>query len=471
VEYAEEPPPSWLLISGCSGDCAKFVNGIFVARSKPVGERTSYKNIADFSEPVVLWYCLEKNCWIISVFNSEEAAMNQDCVFGLVNHQADNPLDIYKTWIVFSIEKQRFFRNNEILIKKTEPQYVRVYGREGINSHRINGVFIQREEMVGRRPSFQRKTFDGEEIIMWYWHRKGCWMISWKGHVGTQNAYAVCKYKTKNPTNIPPKTKWHIWNSKEQSFDHDDNICLEETSSFAPIQTPDPSPILKHSTPTSNPKPVNLGRKSRCSVAIGETEHFVAGESSTAVGKPQDNQKSGFSSEEDNDVKQSLSVSAKTQQKRSSPQRKPKDPNLELDLKKGEDWQFVEHGEESGKISPMSGANSPEQISLLSPSSPVKMQDAYDLPTPSRKRKQKESRSPALAAVDDMDPAEPPKMSNLRRQSVELSNTLGLTSLLDDETWDTEYLAGNSSASTPTHTNASSSNPITSTYVDDGDWD
>jgi len=425
--------------------------------------------------------------------------MNQDCVFALNNQQLESPIDIKKTWIVFNIGSQRFFRCKSIEIEKTEPQYIRIRGRQGLNSHRINGIFIQREEMVNGKPSFQTKTVDGEEIIMWYWKRKSCWMVSWKGHVGTQNAYAVCKYKSINPIEIPAKTKWHIWNSKKQCFMQDDEIIIEETSShasFAAIRTPESSPILTAvKGPTGNAEK-DKGHRARMSIAVAEQEHFVAGESSPAVGKPQDsngeNNGCDSASEEDNDVKQSVSAEKK------------KAPPV-IEPKKGEDWQFVEIGEEPGNISPMSASGTPkaspnplqspksntvklkEEPGNISPMSASETPNAspnpiqspkskyvatsYNMPTPTRKNKslKEKNQSGSRKQISNVGVSDAPVMSNLRRQSVEISSSLGLNPLLDEETWNTEYLAVGSSANPKNKSKQYT--PISSTYVDDGDWD
>merc|ERR1719285_995566 len=51
-------------------------------------------------------------------------------------------------------------------------------------------------------------------------------MISWKGHVETQNAYAVCKGEPDLPSELDG-SQWYVWISKRQTFSIDNNISVK----------------------------------------------------------------------------------------------------------------------------------------------------------------------------------------------------------------------------------------------------
>jgi len=218
-------PPTWLEVNGCEGKRAEFVEGIYTVRSKPIGKQSSYQKVADYETPVVLWYNRERKCWTISIFQNMKEARKPGNMLAMVNDSAKEPHRISQVWHVVDHENHSVKACSELKVRKTDPILIRVSGRSGANARRINGTFVQREEILGGKYSFKRQN-EGEEIILWYWKRKKCWMISWKGHVETENAYAVCKGAVELPSDLDGGT-WFVWISARQTFDTDKNIRVQ----------------------------------------------------------------------------------------------------------------------------------------------------------------------------------------------------------------------------------------------------
>jgi len=219
-------PPTWLEVNGCEGKRAEFVEGIYTVRSKPIGKQSSYQKVADHETPVVLWYNRERKCWTISIFQNIKEARKSGNMLAMVNDSAKEPHRISQVWHVVDHENHSVKACSELKVRKTDPILIRVSGRSGANARRINGTFVQREETLGGKYSFKRQTEEGEEIILWYWKRKKCWMISWKGHVETENAYAVCKGAVELPSDLDGGT-WFVWISERQTFDTDQDIRVQ----------------------------------------------------------------------------------------------------------------------------------------------------------------------------------------------------------------------------------------------------
>jgi len=218
-------PPTWLEVNGCEGKRAEFVEGIYTVRSKPIGKQSSYQKVADYETPVVLWYNRERKCWTISIFQNMKEARKPGNMLAMVNDSAKEPHRISQVWHVVDHENHSVKACSELKVRKTDPILIRVSGRSGANARRINGTFVQREEILGGKYSFKRQN-EGEEIILWYWKRKKCWMISWKGHVETENAYAVCKGAVELPSDLDGGT-WFVWISARQTFDTDKDIRVQ----------------------------------------------------------------------------------------------------------------------------------------------------------------------------------------------------------------------------------------------------
>lgn len=111
--------------------------------------------------------------------------------------------------------------NNLSQVKRVE-----ISGRVGLNSTRINGLFLLLDEKINNRPTFKRVTKDGEEIILWHYDKRGLWMISGSEHIGTDNAFGACKHAAMNPYEIEYGTTWFIYNSEEQGFIRDTSIQI-----------------------------------------------------------------------------------------------------------------------------------------------------------------------------------------------------------------------------------------------------
>jgi len=216
-------PPTWLEVSGCEGKRADLVEGIYTVRAKPLGNRTSYQKVADYEIPVVLWYNAQRESWTISIFQNVKEAQFARNILAMVNDSTEIPHKISSTWHVVDHDSSAVVACSELKVKKTDPILIRITGRRGANAHRINGTFVQRQEILGGKYSFKRQTDSGEEIILWYYKRKKCWMISWKGHVETENAYAVCKGSSDLPSDLDGGT-WFVWISAQQSFATDNSI-------------------------------------------------------------------------------------------------------------------------------------------------------------------------------------------------------------------------------------------------------
>jgi len=219
-------PPTWLEVSGCEGKRADLVEGIYTVRAKPLGNRTSYQKVADYETPVVLWYNSQRASWTISIFQNVKESQYARNILAMVNDSTEIPHKISSTWHVVDHDSSAVVACSELQVKKTDPILIRITGRRGANAHRINGTFVQRQEILGGKYSFKRQTDSGEEIILWYYKRKKCWMISWKGHVETENAYAVCKGSSDLPSDLDGGT-WFVWISAQQSFATDNSIRVK----------------------------------------------------------------------------------------------------------------------------------------------------------------------------------------------------------------------------------------------------
>ena len=79
------------------------------------------------------------------------------------------------TGILSEVVKQSFSQSVFQLFLQNHSQFVneRIFHssvyvrRRGANAHRINGTFVQRQEILGGKYSFKRQTDSGEEIILW----------------------------------------------------------------------------------------------------------------------------------------------------------------------------------------------------------------------------------------------------------------------------------------------------------------
>jgi len=221
-------PPQWLEITGCDGKFAEVVNGTYHSR-KAISKKLSYQKLQDTEIPVTLWFSLERMCWMIGYYRNVKEASKPKNILAMIDDETEMPHLAHCNWRVVDHDASSVHECPSLEIKEVSPIRICIYGRAGTNEHRINGVFVLRDELLGGRYSFRQLSVDGEEIIMWYYKRKKLWMISWKGHVETENAYAVCKGDVDLPYKLDGKM-WYVWNSDSEKFspDADIRICSAE---------------------------------------------------------------------------------------------------------------------------------------------------------------------------------------------------------------------------------------------------
>jgi len=109
---------------------------------------------------------------------------------------------------------------------------IKVSGRSGCNSGRINGVYEPGEDKIGGRVCFKRGGGsvgkDDDPIYLHYYAKRKLWMISRKSHIGGESAYACCKgEKFEDPTTIKD-TKWMVWDTTLNKYVEDTNITISK---------------------------------------------------------------------------------------------------------------------------------------------------------------------------------------------------------------------------------------------------
>lgn len=87
-------------------------------------------------------------------------------------------------------------------------------GGVGQSASRVNGEFHKSSQKEGGRPVYIHDD-NGKDVALWYWKKKSFWMISPRGAIGTQNAYA-CVRNSKLPHEI--NSGWLVFSKENQNY-------------------------------------------------------------------------------------------------------------------------------------------------------------------------------------------------------------------------------------------------------------
>jgi len=106
---------------------------------------------------------------------------------------------------------------------------VEVYGREGSNAARVNGIYIPGDEVNGRT-SYARDEIMDDPICLWFWPGKNLWMISRQSCINTDQAYACTQCQVENPVDIPATCVWRVFDKIAMQYVKDSDIMIRPSN-------------------------------------------------------------------------------------------------------------------------------------------------------------------------------------------------------------------------------------------------
>lgn len=95
----------------------------------------------------------------------------------------------------------------------------RISGASGDNAMHCNGFYQQQIAKPGERPRFHRllpKPCE-DPIVIWYYQKRSCWMVSHRSQIDTDTARAIVKQDVDHPEDITQI--WYVFNPEKPGFE------------------------------------------------------------------------------------------------------------------------------------------------------------------------------------------------------------------------------------------------------------
>lgn len=95
----------------------------------------------------------------------------------------------------------------------------RISGAIGENKAHCDGFYLQQPTSESGRPRFYRQTFGADEdpMVLWYYTKRRCWMLSHRSQVDTDTARAIVKQDVEHPEDITET--WFVFDPVKANFD------------------------------------------------------------------------------------------------------------------------------------------------------------------------------------------------------------------------------------------------------------